>query len=192
MRLEFRIVAIVASWVFVVSATSAFAFSIPAPQDSSSSQAAAGSPAASGQPPQSDVTSPAEPKKTKKLWTNDNLTDVSGSAISQVGEVKNGGSGKAVATAKPASPQVIATFRKQLASAEAQLTAIDKQIADLKSFNKGEAPGAQGMQLHKGYNMEPIPDQVQKLEEKRKVLAAQMDAVLDAARKRGIEPGQLR
>jgi hypothetical protein len=33
---------------------------------------------------------------------------------------------------------------------------------------------------------------VRKLEEKRKVLAAKMDATFDAARKQGIEPGQLR
>jgi hypothetical protein len=73
-----------------------------------------------------------------------------------------------------------------------QLTVINKQIADLKSFSKGEAPGANGMQLHKSYSTEPIQDQVAKLEEKRKLLGVQMDAVLDAARKRGIEPGQLR
>jgi len=48
------------------------------------------------------------------------------------------------------------------------------------------------MQLHKGYSTEPIDDQVRKLEEKRKSLAAKMDAVFDAARKQGIEPGQLR
>jgi hypothetical protein len=48
------------------------------------------------------------------------------------------------------------------------------------------------MQLHKSYTMEPIQDQILKLEEKRKLVAAQMDAVLDAARKRGVEPGQLR
>ena len=72
------------------------------------------------------------------------------------------------------------------------MAGVDKQIADLKSFSKGETPGANGMQLHKGYSTEPIDDQVRKLEEKKKSLAAKMDAVLDAARKQGIEPGQLR
>jgi hypothetical protein len=46
--------------------------------------------------------------------------------------------------------------------------------------------------MHKSYSTEPVEDQVRKLEEKRKSLAAKMDAVLDAARKQGIEPGQLR
>jgi hypothetical protein len=86
---------------------------------------------------------------------------------------------------------VVASFRKQLASLQAQVTAIDKQIADLNRFTKGEVQGANGLELHRRYTTEPIPNQVQKLEEKRKMLAVQMDAVFDAARKRGIEPGQL-
>src|SRR4029077_14698702 len=143
--------------------------------------------------PQSQPTTPSreEPKKTKKVWTNDNLGDVSGSAISQVGDASNSSPGKN-AGAKPASSQVVAALRKQLATLQAQLAGVEKQIADLKSFSKGEVPGANGLQMHKRYTTEPVEDQVRKLEEKRKSLAAQVDAVFDAARKRGIEPGQLR
>ena len=86
----------------------------------------------------------------------------------------------------------MASFRKQIAVLQAQLAGVEKQIADLKSFSKGESPGANGMQLHKRYSTEPIDDQVRKLGEQKKLLAAQMEAVFDAARKRGIEPGQLR
>jgi hypothetical protein len=141
--------------------------------------------------PQPAPPSREEQKKTKKVWTNDNLGDVSGSAISQVGEPKNGPSAKG-APVRPASPQEIATYRKQLAALQAQLAGVDKQIADLKSFSKGETPGASGLQLHKRYSTEPIEDQVRKLEEKRKSLTDQADVVFDAARKRGIDPGQLR
>ena len=115
----------------------------------------------------------------------------SGSAISQVGDSKNSSSGKTTAAKLP-SPQVVAAFRKQLAIFQAQLSNVEKQIADLKSFTKGEAPGANGLQLHKSYSTEPVEDQLRKLEEKRRLLAAKMDAVFDAARKQGIEPGQLR
>jgi len=93
---------------------------------------------------------------------------------------------------KPATPQEAAAFRKQLATLQAQLTSVEKQIADLKSFSKGETPGANGLQMHKAYTMEPVENQVQKLEDKRKSIAAQIDGVYDAARKRGLEPGQLR
>jgi hypothetical protein len=158
-------------------------------QDSAQSQSQASSQKAQGSLPA--VPSPEEHKKTKKVWTNDNLGDVSGSATSQVGERKSGSSTKG-APARPASSQEIASYRKQLATLQGRLTGVDKQIADLKSFSKGEVSGANGMQLHKSYSTEPVEDQVRKLEEKRKSLAAKMDAVFDAARKQGIEPGQLR
>ncbi len=87
---------------------------------------------------------------------------------------------------------MVAALRKQLAAFRAQLSNLDKQIADLKSFSKGEASGANGLEMHKRYSTEPVEDQVRKLEEKRRLLAAKMDAVFDAARKQGIEPGQLR
>lgn len=156
-----------------------FLYSSAPSQDSASSQ------------PQPTTPPREEPKKTKKVWTNDNMGEVSGSAISQVGDEKNGSFGKNPAT-KPVNSQMVAAYRKQLTTLQAQIVGVDKQVAELKSFSKGETPGANGMQLHKGYSTEPIDDQVRKLEEKKKSLAAKMDAVLDAARKQGIEPGQLR
>ncbi len=161
------------------SAAASFAYPSLLSQDSASSQSQPATP------------SREEPKKTKKVWTNDNLGDVSASAISQVGDDRNSSPGKNAA-AKPASSEVVAAYRKQLTILQAQLASVEKKIADLKSFSKGEASGANGLQLHKRYSTEPVEDQVRKLEEKRKSLAAQMDAVFDAARKRGIEPGQLR
>jgi hypothetical protein len=169
---------------------SAFSAAASCPSSTLPSQDSASSQKASEAEAQPVVPPPEEHKKTKKVWTNDNLGDVSGSAISQVGDARN--SSTANSSAKPASSQVVASFRKQLATLQAQLAGIEKQIADLKSFSKGEAPGANGLQMHKRYTTEPVEDQVRKLEEKRKSLAAQIDAVFDAARKRGIEPGQLR
>ena len=130
-----------------------------------------------------------EHKKAKKVWTNDELGG--GNIATQDTDEKKSTSAKNAAV-KPATPQEAAAFRKQLAALQAQLTNVDKQIADLKSFSKGETPGANGLQMHKAYTMEPIENQVQKLEGKRKLIAAQIDGVYDAARKRGIEPGQLR
>lgn len=160
-------------------------------QDSLSSKSQASPQKASEQESTAADASPAERTKTKKVWTNDNLGEVSASAISQVGDTKHSSPANSSA-AKPASPQVVAAFRKQLAALQAQLSNLDKQIADLKSFSKGEASGANGLEMRKRYSTEPVEDQVRKLEEKRKVLAAKMDATFDAARKQGIEPGQLR
>jgi hypothetical protein len=160
-------------------------------QDSAASQSPA-PPKPADQESQTAATSSAERKKNKKVWTNDDLGEARGSAISLVGDANNGSHAKNAAATKPASSQEIAGYRKQLTALQAQLISAEKQLADLKSFRKGEAPGANGLQMHKAYTMEPVEDQVRKLEEKRKVIAAQMDALLDAARKRGIEPGQLR
>ena len=143
------------------------------------------------QRPAEDPAAAAPQKKTKKVWTNENLGEVSASAVSQVGEAKSGLPAKK-SDVKPASSQEIAAYRKQLSGLQTQLANVEKQIADLKSFSKGETSGAAGMQLHKGYSTEPIEGQVRKLEEKKKSLADQIDALFDAARKRGIEPGQLR
>jgi hypothetical protein len=160
-------------------------------QDSPSSQSQASPQKMSVQEPQTADLSPAERKKTTKVWTNDNMGEAGGSAISQVGDSKSSSPDKS-AGAKPPSPQVVAGLRKQLATFQAQLSNVEKQIGDLKSFSKGEAPGANGLHLHRSYSTEPVEDQLRKLEEKRRLLAAKMDALFDAARKQGIEPGQLR
>ena len=159
-------------------------------QDSPASPSQA-APQASGGSIAIDASTPAEPKKARKVWTNENLTELSGSGISLIGDAKDSQSRKSSA-ATPASSQVIASFRKQLAAFQAQLADLDKQIADLKNFSKGEPSHTSGLQIHKRYTMEPVQEQVLKLQEKRKVLAAQMDSLFDAARKRGIEPGELR
>jgi hypothetical protein len=86
----------------------------------------------------------------------------------------------------------VAALRKELATLQAQLSNVEKQIADMKSFSKGESPGQNGLQVRHRYTTESVEDQLRKLEEKRKLLAAKMDEVLEVARKQGIEPGQLR
>ncbi len=120
------------------------------------------------------------------------MDEVRGNPISQVGNAKNDAGPGNLGTAQPASAQAVASFRKQLAALQVQQANVDKQIADLKNFNRGEAGHDTGLQLHKSYSMESTDVQVRKLEEKRKQLAAVIDALFDAARKRGIEPGQLR
>src|SRR5713101_2653245 len=185
-----RVIFAAAALLSAFPAAASFPYSPLPLQDSAPSQSQASPHKASEGQSQPTTSSQEEPKKTKKVWTNDNLGDVSGSAISQMGDAKDSSPGSRTA-AKPASSQLVAAFRKQLTALQAQLAGVDKQIATLQSFSKGEAPGANGLQLHKRYSTEPVDDQVRKLEEKKKSLAAQMDTVLDAARKRGVEPGQL-
>jgi hypothetical protein len=139
--------------------------------------------------PSQDATPPADAKKTKKVWTNENLSDANG-AVSVVGDAK---SKTKSGSSKPADAQYIASTRKQLEKLQSQTVDADKQTTDLTNFSKGEpSTGASGIKLNKGYNREPIEVQIRTLQEKKKDLQAQIDALLDEARKKGVEPGQLR
>jgi chaperonin cofactor prefoldin len=153
---------------------------------------AAQSPDTSSPPPVSqsqDAAPSSDAKKPKKVWTNENLSDANG-AVSVVGDSK---SKPKLASSKLTDAQYIATTRKQLEKLQSQIADADKQITDLTNFSKGEpSTSAGGIKLNKGYNREPIEVQIRTLQEKKKDLQAQIDALLDEARKKGVEPGQLR
>jgi hypothetical protein len=147
-------------------------------------------PSSPGSQPQ-DSAKPTDEKKPKKTWTNENISDTSG-PVSVVGDAKDGGKAKSK-PAKPADAQYIASARKQLEKYEGQIADYDKQIADLKNFSRGEpSTSASGIRLSQYYNREPIEVQIRALEDKKKDLRAKIDALLDEARKKGVEPGDLR
>jgi hypothetical protein len=131
----------------------------------------------------------AAPKKTKKVWTNDDVNGLSG-PVSVVGNPKNlGNSGPG----GNADGQYIATTKKELAKLQKQLDDTEKQLADLKDFSEGKAPAtSSGYQINKGYNRTPVDQQVTSLEAKRQELREKIGALLDEARKKGVQPGDLR
>lgn len=138
-----------------------------------------------------DAAPPADAKKTKKVWTNDNLKDANG-AVSVVGGAKDTAKGNSNA-AKPVDPKYLASVRQQKEKLQRQMDDIDKQITDLKNFKSGEpSTTSSGVALDKRYEREPIEVQIRALQDKKKDLQSKMDAVLDEARKKGVEPGQLR
>jgi len=138
-----------------------------------------------------DPAKPAEEKKSKKTWTNENMSDANG-PVSVVGDAKNSAKTKSK-PAKPADSQYVANTRRQLEKFHEQIADIDKQIIDLKNFSKGEpSTSASGIRLNHYYDREPIEVQMRVLEEKKKDLQSKMDALLDEARKKGVEPGDLR
>ena len=141
-------------------------------------------------PPPQNSPVPADSKKPKKVWTNENLSDAGG-MVSVVGDNKN--KPKTGSAPKAPNDQYIANTKKQLEKLQKQIDDFDKQIADLKNFAAGEpSNNASGIKLNKSYNREPIDVQIHGLEEKKKDLQSQIDALLDEARKKGVEPGQLR
>ncbi len=154
--------------------------------------AAAQSQESSAPPPQAqsqDCAPPGEAKKPKKIWTNENLPAATGT-VSVVGDPKN--QPKPVSS-KPVNAQYIASIRKQLEKLQGQIADIEKQLVDLKKFSEGEpSTSASGVKLNKSYEREPIEVQMRALQDQKKDLVSKVDALLDEARKKGVESSQLR
>lgn len=170
----------------VISCSTCFAQSPAASDSSASSPAPATSPT-----PTPDPTAPGTPdaKKTKKVWTNEDVNGLTG-PISVVGNSKNLGK---TGTGAKADAQYIVNTKKELAKLRSQLNDADKQLADLKDFSEGKAPTtSSGYQINKGYNREPVDQQITGLQDKKKQLQDKIDTLLDEARKKGVEPGDLR
>jgi hypothetical protein len=130
----------------------------------------------------------SETKKAKRVWTNDDLGNSAGTAPSSADTGKP--ATKSI-SAKPPNTQYAASVRKQIEALQKRLIDTDQQLVDLKKFKDGESVGG-NMQLHKRYNTVPIDQQIADLQEKKKRIQAQLDALFDDARKKGIDPGQLR
>jgi hypothetical protein len=127
--------------------------------------------------------------KPKKVWTNEEVTGIS-STISVVGDAHNSKTKNSVKT--PADPQYAANVRKELQKLQGQMADADKELASLKNFSEGEPVATADREFHKSYNSQPIDQQITNLQIKKKDLQSKIDALLDEARKKGVEPGQLR
>src|SRR5215471_2134157 len=123
-------------------------------------------PAAS--PPESkpqDSPAPTEAKKPKKVVTNEDLPKSVG----------------------------VGSVRGQLEKLQKQIDDVDKQIVDLKNFRDGEpSTTASGVKFDKSVEREPIEVRIRALQNQKKDLQSKIDALLDEARKKGVEPGELR
>lgn len=155
----------------------------PAPVGAQDSASGSGSSGASGT---AGAAQPAAPAKPKKIWTNDDVAAAGGSNSPATKSKTDS------ASASDANAKLAKQLHDRLDKLEAQLRETEKQLTDLKNFAAGEGNGTAGRQLHKGYSMEPVPDQIAKLETRRQQLQQQINEVYDEARQKGILPGQLR
>ncbi len=73
-----------------------------------------------------------------------------------------------------------------------ELESTEKKISDLRNFKAENTSSSGGINMKQRYSMTPLEDQVKQLEERKKQLQSQIDAVEDQARKSGVEPGDLR
>jgi hypothetical protein len=148
----------------------------------------------------SAATTTEKPKtKPRKVWTNDEISNVGGDrAISVVGKAGGGDSNPPLDTFQKTAPgpgardKQAAAYRERLHQLNNELETIDKKISQLRNFKGDNTSASGGINMNHGYSMTPVEDQVKQLEEKKKQIQAQIDAVEDQARKNGFEPGQLR
>lgn len=147
--------------------------------------------------PGSPVATPntsSDPKKPKKVWTNDDMRSMHG-AVSVVGDAKRPNRQDYeddVEEEDNGQQAQIQSYREQIEQIRGQIQAIDDRMAQLKNFKAENGAPSGGINLKQEYNMVPVEEQVKQLEEKRKKLEEQIGQVEDAARKSGIDPGELR
>jgi hypothetical protein len=151
---------------------------------------------AKGQP--ADKDSAKDKKKPKKVWTEDDISKVGGS-ISVVGDTSSSSSPakspsqtSGASSDNSAQGNQVEYYRDQIRKLQVQMDETDKKINDLRNFKADNSSASGGINPHHGYSMTPVPDQIKQLEDKKKQIQDKIDAVTDEARKKGIEPGQLR
>jgi hypothetical protein len=177
-----------------LSAAVVCASSLPASSQEPASPAPAQDPAPTASPAPTQGSAKPAPKKTKRVWTNENLGDANGT-ISVVGDPQKPSASKTQAKSAPdqaADPRLVANLRQQAVGLQAQLDSVDKELADLKNFSKGDSTGSGGLKTSLNYSSASVEDQIRSLTQKRSKIEGALDAVFDAARAKGIEPGQLR
>jgi chromosome segregation ATPase len=147
--------------------------------------------------PKQDTQATPEKKKPKKVWTNDEVANLSGK-VSVVGQANQAVEPRRRAGYDSSSDEgngqdsQIDNYRQQIGEIHNQIDAADQRIAQLKNFKGENNSPTGGINPNKGYNMVPVGDQIKQLEAKKKKLQGQIDDLENEARKNGIDPGKLR
>ncbi|HXN22672.1 MAG TPA: hypothetical protein VOA41_08015 [Candidatus Dormibacteraeota bacterium] len=152
--------------------------------------------------PQTAAAQGAANKKTKKVWTNEDVSGLTGS-VSVVGNpaVRHPIKGEASERLDQQAQETRKSgddikdaewYRQRLAPLRSQLEYVERQIQKLKNFRASNAAPDGGMQHGSRYNMTPLAEQVKQLEVHKKSLQSKFDDLESDARHHGIEPGELR
>jgi hypothetical protein len=122
----------------------------------------------------------------KKIWTNEDVGGKGG--VSVVGDKRN--QNYHMTSNAPADPATVARIKKNLERLQTQLDDVNAKLKSYKEFQSGESANARDMS--KGYSRVPVDQQITQLEQKKKQLETEFGDLVDEARKKGIDPGQLR
>jgi hypothetical protein len=97
-----------------------------------------------------------------------------------------------VTPTKPADPATVSRIRQNLEKLQSQLDEVNLELTSFKEFQEGETVTKSSNEIQKGYTRMPVNQQMAVLRDKKKKLEGQIDALFEEARKKGIDPGQLR
>lgn len=159
-------------------------------QSSSSGSSGEAAPAAGQAAATNASTATPAPPAGKKVWTNDDVTDLRGeSVISTVGTTN----------AKPADQPSLAAknkvakpYQAQIARLEAQIPPMDSQIAELQAAIDGKPTGdAKTSQRPRGVKADDWSVEMQELQKKRDGIVEQISELRDQARHRGVPANTL-
>jgi hypothetical protein len=126
------------------------------------------------------------PPPPKKVWTNDDIPSTKGNAAG-----KKNANFRATPT-QNVDPATVDRIRKSLEKLQTQLDDVNKKLKSYKEFQNGEPVSTDARELSKGISRTPVDQQLVQLEDKKKQLETQISDLNDEARKKGIDPGQLR
>lgn len=137
-------------------------------------------------------------KKAKKVWTNDDLDSLRGSAPRGPGAGEISG-GPAAAEEQPAGKEKPLpqeknpkTYREKLLPMRAQLEQLDAQIKRTRDQMANPVLGSNAVDLrHTSVTMRPEVA-LNQLEQKRQQLQQKISDLEDEARRNGISPGDIR
>jgi hypothetical protein len=133
--------------------------------------------------------STADSTPAKKVWTNDNIPG-NKDGVSVIGDKHNQNS--RLNSGQPADAATATSMKKSLDKLQSQLDDVNKKLKSYKDFQDGEAVSKGERDMSKSYSRVPVDQQMVQLQDKKKQLEGQISDLLDEARKKGLDPGQLR
>jgi hypothetical protein len=124
----------------------------------------------------------------KKVWTNEDLP-TGKDGVSVVGDKRNKPYRSGSQTADSGT---VARIKNDLAKLQKQLDDVNSKLKTYKEFQEGEPVSKGERDMSQAYSRTPVDQQMQRLLDKKKQLETQIGDLVDDARKRGIDPGDLR
>jgi hypothetical protein len=146
---------------------------------------------------QSQLAQPPAEKKSKHVWTNEDLErlrDRPGvSVVGMPASVEPAKKGPTTAVAPYDQEKDPSWYRRQLSPLRARLNEIDAQIRELQKYRSITAYMVGGVVIP---NLAGVPlnpeDQIKQLEVQRREIASRIGALEDLARHNDIAPGEIR